>query len=106
MKKLLVIAMAIFLLPVGCTWVRLTPEGQQVRVASESEVADCRLVGRTTVSLLHNVAGIKRNHKKVAIELETLARNEAVDLEGDTIMPASAIKDGEQCFAVYRCSNP
>jgi hypothetical protein len=33
----------------------------------------------------------------------SLARNEAVKLKGDTIVPATDMKDGEQTFNVYRC---
>ena len=49
---------------------------------------------------------IDRNREKVRKELETLARNHTDELNGDTIVPASAIENGKQTFDVYRCINP
>ncbi len=87
----------------GCAWVKLTPEGEKVRVLSAQEVASCKKKGETTVSLRDKVAGIGRNKDKVKAELEMLARNAAPDLDGDTVVPASEIVDGKQTFDVYRC---
>lgn len=87
----------------GCAWVKLTPEGEKVRVLSEHEVVTCNKKGETTVSLRDKVAGVSRSAEKVKAELEMLARNAAPDLEGDTVVPASEIADGKQTFTVYRC---
>jgi len=103
MYKYLVIAMIGILLFAGCTWVRLTPGGEEVRVVSATETAECKKLGQTTVSLLSKVAGIRRSAKKVTAELLTLGRNSGAEMGGDTIVPASDITDGEQCFDVYRC---
>jgi hypothetical protein len=91
---------------VACTWVKLTPEGEKVRVLSSTEVGSCKLKGQTTVALRDKVIGIERNEEKVSEELETLARNAATDLGGDTVVPASAISDGKQVFKVYKCVDP
>lgn len=90
----------------ACTWVKLTPEAEKVRVLSASEVQTCKKKGQTTVSLKADIAGFARNREKVKKELETLARNSALDLNGDTIVPASEIENGKQVFDVYRCINP
>ena len=90
----------------ACTWVKLTPEGEKVRAATMDEVKSCMKLGKTTVSLKADIAGIKRNPGTVQKELESLARNTAVDLKGDTVVPASEIKDGKQVYDVYRCINP
>lgn len=90
----------------ACTWVKLTPEGEKVRVLSRAEVTSCKKVGKTTVSLRDKVAGIRRDAKKVQEELESLARNSAIDLRGDTVVPAGEVKDGKQVYDVYRCINP
>ena len=90
----------------ACTWVKLTPEGEKVRLLSTSEVKSCKKMGKTTVSLKDKIAGFERDREKVQKELEALARNSAIDLKGDTIVPASEIKDGKQVFDVYRCINP
>lgn len=90
----------------ACTWVELTPEGEKVRLLSMSEVKSCKKIGKTIVSLKDKVAGFDRNKEKVQKELEALARNSAVDLNGDTVVKANEIKDGTQTFHVYRCINP
>ncbi|SCZ64230.1 protein of unknown function [Thiohalomonas denitrificans] len=98
------IALAVVLLS-GCSWVSLTPEAEEVRLlTSEAEARDCEAVGKTTVSLMDRVAGIKRSAEKVRKELITLARNSAAqDLEANAVMPISEIESGRQTFAVYRC---
>jgi len=103
-KYLLIILLGITL--TACTWVELTPEGEKVRLLSMSEVKSCKKMGKTTVSLKDKIAGFDRDREKVQKELEALARNSAVDLNGDTIVQASEIKDGNQTFHVYRCINP
>lgn len=87
----------------GCAWVTLTPAGEQVQVASKEAVANCQRVGKTTVSTLSQVAGLNRYEESMQDELNKLARNSAVELGGDTVVPISAIEDGKQVFEVYRC---
>jgi len=105
MKKLLPILILALALS-ACTWVDLTPGGEKVRVLSAPEVQSCTKKGKTTVSIKADVAGIERNREKVKEELETLARNSAVELNGDTVVPTSKIENGKQTFDVYRCINP
>jgi hypothetical protein len=88
----------------GCTWVKPTPGGDHVQVASSpTEVVGCKQLGNTTVSLLDRVGAIKRNQKKVEDELSVLGRNSAAEMGGDTILPISEVFQGERRFAVYRC---
>lgn len=87
----------------ACTWVKLTPEGEKVRVLSVDEVKNCKKLGKTRAMLKDKVAGVHRNEEKVKKELETLARNSAVDMGGDTVVAVSDIEEGKQVFDVYRC---
>ena len=87
----------------ACTWVKTTPEGANVRVAQASEITNCESKGEITASLKSRVGGFERKPGKVAGELETLARNEAATMGGDTVVPSSPVKDGRQSFGVYRC---
>ena len=104
MKKMIfTLGMALSL--VACTWVELTPEGEKVKVATEADVANCKNMGKATVSVKAELGGVVRNQEKVQKELETLARNIAIDLKGDTVVPAGEITDGRQVFNVYRCIN-
>jgi len=90
----------------ACTWVKPTSEGEKVRVLSAEEVSTCKKMGTTSVSLKADIAGFDRNEEKVSKELAMLARNSAPDLGGDTVVPASDIKQGKQDFAVYKCVAP
>lgn len=105
MKKIIV-GMLIALVVGACTWIKLTPGGEKVRVLSLEEVSSCKKLGKTTTSLKDKIAGVQRGKKKVTQEMETLARNSAADLNGDTVVAISEVEDGKQVFEVYRCVNP
>lgn len=87
----------------GCTWVETTESGQQVRLATQDQVAKCKKLGKTTVSVMDKVGFISRSEEKVAEELQALAKNSAAEMEGDTVVASSAVSNGEQSFDVYRC---
>jgi len=104
-KSILLILASIILSITGCTFVKLTPEGNNIQVATGTNVQGCEKLGNTRVSLIDKVVGFNRNAETVQNELEMLARNSAVNLKGDTIVAISRIDDGNQTFAVYRCNN-
>jgi len=87
----------------ACTWVKVTPEGAKVRVATSSEIGSCESKGEVTSSLKSRVGAFERKPGKVAGELETLARNEAALMGGDTVVAKTNVKEGRQIFDVYRC---
>src|SRR5262245_52584915 len=91
-------------LALACTWVKLTPGGDAVRVAKESEVSGCETKGRTHAQTTDRVLVFARSAPKIQGELESLARNEAALMGGDAIVPASAIERGRQTFDVYLCA--
>ena len=104
MKHLLRTAVLVLPLLLGaCNWVTLTGEGEQVHIGTMDSVADCKRVGKTTVSTLAKVVGLNRYDESMQDELNKLARNSAVELQGDTVVPISGIVNGQQVFAVYRC---
>jgi hypothetical protein len=98
-----VINLAAVALLAGCTWVKDTPGGTKVRVLAANEVASCTEIGKTQVSLADKVLGIKRSATKVQLELETLARNSAADMGGDTVVAVAPPNEGHQIYNVYRC---
>jgi hypothetical protein len=87
----------------ACTWVKPTDAGRNVRLVSYDQVGQCKKLGKTTVSVLDKVGFISRSENKVDEELQTLARNSAAEMGGDTIVVAGAVSKGEQPFDVYRC---
>lgn len=105
MKKLaLVTAIAFAGLSSACTWVKVSEHGSRIAVANASHVQSCNKVRTVNVKVKDNYVGsMKRNPEKVAVELANLARNEASQFGGDTIVPVSQPNDGRQSFDVYRC---
>ena len=87
----------------GCTWIKLTAEGEKVVVTSRVSSA-CKKLGTTTSIGRSELASIDRNKAKVATELETLARNHAAGMGANTIVAQGSVtKEGQQTFSVYAC---
>lgn len=102
MKRGFVIGMLALSLA-ACSWVKLTEQGEDVRVMEASEVERCDRVGKTTVRTTDSAAGLDRHAEKVQEELDILARNSAVDIGGDTVVRQGTPVDGMQVYVVYRC---
>jgi hypothetical protein len=93
------------LLVAACSWVDLEPEAQAVGVRStEAEVADCTKRGDINAQTTSSVGFISRNDTKVAVELERLARNRAVGLGANTVVPTGPVTaEGTRAYAAYLC---
>ena len=74
-----------------------------MRVLTLDEVDKCRLLGKTTASVTDKLVGVRRHADRIQEELTIIARNAAINLDGDTIVPVGEEKDGNQVFQVYRC---
>lgn len=86
----------------ACTWVKSEPGAFDVNLKKPEEVTACKKLGNATTSTKASF-GLNRNADKVAIELLTLARNEAVKMGGNTVVPAGQVIGGSQPFAIYQC---
>lgn len=89
----------------GCAWVKLTDEGQRVRVAETSGLsAGCVRKGEITASVRRELGPFERNSQKVTDELEALARNEAALLSADTVTPTGPVDgSGQRRYVAYDC---
>lgn len=97
-------AAAAILIGLGsCSFITVQPGAENVRVVSESEVARCDRIGKTSVSVLDRVGMISRDAASVDQDLAKLARNSALKLQGDTVVPGERPGPGERVFSVYRC---
>ena len=101
MKRIFLIA-TLFTVFSGCTWVQLTSEAEDVRVASTSEISNCTRLGSANAQTLDRVI-VQRGAEQLQDELTALARNEAGRMGGNTIVPESVIDEGQQSFGVYSC---
>jgi len=104
MKKMICIASAALLMS-ACSSLKLTEEGEKVRVLEPGEVTSCKNMGRTNTSVTDRII-LERPADTIAKELRIVARNSAARMGGDTIVPLTVITDGQQTFVVYKCINP
>ena len=104
MKKISLTLIAVAAVASSCTWVKVTEKGSSVAVANAANVRGCENLSEVSVSVTSKLGFIKRDADKVATELANLARNEAVGIGGDTIVPSSTIENGRQSFNVYKCN--
>jgi len=93
------------LLP-GCAWVDLKPQADKVRILAAQEVGRCRELGRVSTVTAAKVGFIARGKDTVQEEVYRLARNNAADMGGDSVVAIGPLIEGEQAFKVYRCINP
>lgn len=85
------------------TWVDLKPQGQNVRLLTESDVRRCKKIGHVTSITTAEVAYIPRDDESVHEELLRLGRNYAGDMGGNAMVPTGPVVGGEQSFFVYHC---
>jgi hypothetical protein len=87
----------------ACSFVGVTPEGQDVRLLTQSQVGACQRVGTTTSTTTSRVVIVPRGSETVQTELVDLARNEAGLMGGNAIVADGTVVDGRQRFIVYSC---
>jgi hypothetical protein len=105
MKKITLLLAALASLTSACTWVKVNEQGSSVAVANAANVRSCDKVRTVSVKVKDNFVGsMKRDPSKVATELTNMARNEASQFGGDTVVPVSLVDNGRQSFDVYKCN--
>ena len=97
------LALMIVVFSGGCTWVKLSEDANKVSLVSSKYVVSCAKIGTTTSKVLDKVAFVKRSERKQQEELITLAKNEAFNMGGNTIVADGDIEDGRQKFSIYQC---
>jgi len=103
-RRTVLLCAALALTSSACAWVKLTDAGSEVRVASADAVTSCDKVGATHAKTSPRAWIFARNPRKIDEEVEYLARNEAANMGGDTIVPRSSTSDeGRRSFDVYIC---
>jgi hypothetical protein len=97
------VAIAIALLSTSCTYVKTDPTAENIVLANKSRVQNCKRIGTANTRVKADIVGINRKPQKVASELLALARNEAANIGGNTLVADSEIAAGKQRFIVYQC---
>lgn len=102
MKKIL-LALCVTTTLTACSFVSLDPQARDVNVADNiSALKNCKSLGNTTVSLWSK-ADTFQSDKTVNTQLDTLARNQAATMGGNTVIPSSEINNGQRTYSVYNC---
>jgi hypothetical protein len=104
MNKIICIASAALMLS-ACSSLKLTEDGEKVRVLEPAEISSCKDLGATNISVTDHVI-FELPADTVAEQLRIVARNSAARRGGDTIVPLTVIEDGHQTFLIYKCVNP
>jgi hypothetical protein len=104
--KLLAITGSTLLLA-ACAGVRpgLEPGAEAVNLLPEARVRDCEHLGTVEVSVLERFLGMDRHEDQVEADLANLARNHAVERNGDAVAALGRVRDGKQRFGIYRCGD-
>lgn len=89
-------------LTTACTWVKVSPEAQQVIVVPANRVSACNHIGVVSSTVKATIGVIARDATKVRNELDDLARQQAVDLGANTLVRQSIV-NGKGTYAAYNC---
>lgn len=100
-KSVYVFVMVLFVC--SCSWVKPEYGAEKVALVKLAHIQNCKKVGTVYSNTTNRILGIHRSHKKVNDELLTLAKNEALELGGDTLVALGPVVEGEQKFDAYRC---
>lgn len=88
----------------ACTWVELKPEAEAVQVVSDAYIDGCVLKGTIQSQTTANVGFVTRSAEALQLELSNLARNQAVVMGANRLVPDSLISpEGSQRFRAYLC---
>lgn len=75
----------------------------QVVLADATQVSKCKSLGRTTLSVLSSLGPITRSAEAVEDNLLQMARNEAVDKGGDTVVKGTSMEYGKRSYEIFKC---
>lgn len=102
-KTLFILAVSLSIPLTGCTFNTKVKGANEVLSVEAYNVKGCQKLGTTTVQIRDKIAGIKIPESQAEKELTVIAKNDAVALKGDSIVPLSPIKGGFQSFGIYKC---
>ena len=86
----------------GC-WVAPSPVSKNVAVMNGVDVASCRLVGKGDLSVPTTLGTLQRMSDDMENDLQTLAKNQAVNVGADTVAPLTVQNGGNQSWGYYAC---
>lgn len=101
--KKIILLLAIIIGLSACSFVSLDPQARDVIVVENTNLLkNCKFLGNTTVSLWSKAENFQSD-QTVNDQLDILARNQASTMNGNTVVPHSAINNGQREYGVYNC---
>jgi hypothetical protein len=88
----------------ACSWVKPIEGASKVAVLQVDEVSQCQKLGSTSTSALAEVGFYQRDAVDIKQDLIKIAQNEAIRMQGNTIVANSELIDGRMGFDIYRCN--
>ena len=99
----LIVCITVVALPTGCRLVALESGANEVRVVDGATSQGCEDLGETTVKVPGKIGFVSRKTSTVEAELDILARNASLDLDGNAVAASGPVEDGERSYRVLRC---
>ena len=88
----------------ACTWIEPTKESLEVILVKPGNVSNCQKLGTTHVTVTHKIGIITRGEKAVTEDLITVAKNNAANKGGDSIVARGENVEGKMSFDIYKCN--
>jgi hypothetical protein len=102
--KYCILCLFIIYLP-ACSTIEATKESKAVTLVKPSNVVGCKLLSTTNVTVTYKIGIVTRDDKVVTEELVTMAKNQAAETGGDSIVAKGPAVEGKQSFDIYKCGN-
>lgn len=103
MKYKLIFLACLPVLLAACSFIPQSPGADRVLLLPLARVKTCTEIGQTKVQVLDRIGFITRRSASVERDLQRVAKNNAVDMGGDTIAALTGVVNGRQTFGVYKC---
>jgi hypothetical protein len=100
--RTLIMGCSLFWILASCSFVEPKPGAEHVILSNDLE--NCRSLAETEVSVRDTFLLWERGTETIRQELETLAQNEALRLNGNAIWPLGPVEQGRQRYRILRCS--
>jgi hypothetical protein len=101
-QKLILLALLPALLS-ACSFIPKSPGADKVLILPLERVKNCTEIGQTKVQVLDRIGFLARRGVSVETDLQRVAKNNAIDMGGDTVSALTGVVNGRQTFGVYKC---
>ena len=103
LKRLVVVGTTIVMVGCASKLIGNHVGADQVALAEPAQTAPCKAIGSVTVSVLATVGFVSRGVDAVESNLLQMAKNDAVDLDGDTVVRGLSKEFGSRNFDIFKC---